>query len=115
MRFTKSRYKFTTYISSSPFLTYEKISQSFETKSLFLIFLDEAIAPETTIERNLDLVADEDELETIPEINFGVRKLPKLFPNHEDDDEFDLLELCLKEMLCGHFLTVSQDKAKKII
>ena len=64
--------------------------------SLFLIFSDEAIAPETTIERNLDLVADEDELETIPEFNFGFRKPPQLFPNHEDNDEFDLLELCLK-------------------
>ena len=64
--------------------------------SLFLIILDDAIAPETTIERNLNLVADEDELETIPEFNFGVRKPPQLFPNHEDNDEFDLLELCLK-------------------
>ena len=61
-----------------------------------MIFLDEAIAPETTIERNLDLVADEDELETIPEFNFGVRKPSQLFPNHEYNDEFDLLELCLK-------------------
>ena len=58
--------------------------------------LGEAIASERAIERNLDLLADEDELERIPEFIFGVRKPPQLFPNHEDDKEVDLLELCLK-------------------